>query len=144
MPEVARCVAGALIRAGKGLLVKRSPYARHHPNVWDLIGGHVQDSESLKDALRREALEEVEVEVDIESLRPLGTIHDPVEPAVISVFVVSRWRGKPVNAAPEEHTEIGWFSADELPHSDSSEGHELVVQALTQAMRESAGCGRPD
>ena len=83
----------------------------------------------MEEALRREAFEEVQV--DVESFRLLGMVHDPVEPAEISVFVVSRWSGEPVNAAPEEHTEIGWFSADELPHSESPDGYELVVQALT-------------
>ena len=105
------------------------------------MGGHVEGDESREDALRREALEELQVA--IESFRPIGAIHDPVEPAEISVFVVSRWSGEPVNAAPEEHTEIGWFSADELPGSAALDGNELVVQALTRAMRESARCGHP-
>ena len=134
--EIARCVAGALVRDGKVLLVKRSPQVQHYPCVWDLMGGHVEGDESLEDALRREALEELQVA--IESFRPIGAIHDPVEPAEITVFVVSRWSGEPVNAAPEEHTEIGWFSADELPASAALDGYELVVQALTRAMRESA------
>lgn len=141
MSGPARCVAGALIRDGKVLLVKRSHQVQHHPGAWDLIGGHVEGDESLEDALRREAREELQV--DIESFRRLGTIHDPVEPAEISVFVVFRWSGKPVNAAPEEHSEIGWFSADELPHTESADGYELVMQALTTAVRESARCEAP-
>lgn len=142
MSEVARCVAGALIRNGKVLLVKRSPHVRHYPGVWDLMGGHVEGDESLEDALRREAFEELRVA--IESLQPLATIHDPVEPAEVSVYVVSRWSGEPVNASPDEHSEIRWFSADELPRSAAVDGYGHVVQALTRAMRESAGCGRPD
>ena len=105
------------------------------------MGGHVEGDESLEDALRREAFEELQVA--IESLHPLGTIHDPVEPAEVSVYVVSRWSGEPVNASPDEHSEIRWFSADELPRSAALDGYERVVQALTQAMRDSAGCGPP-
>ena len=59
--EIARCVAGALVRDGKVLLVQRSPQVRHYPGVWDLMGGHVEGDESLEDALRREALEELQV-----------------------------------------------------------------------------------
>ena len=59
------------------------------------------------------------------------------QPADISVFVVFRWSGEPVNAAPEEHTEIRWFLANELPRTESADGHELVIQALTTAVRES-------
>ncbi len=105
------------------------------------MGGHVEGDESLEDALRREAFEELQVA--IESLHPLGTIHDPVEPAEVGVYVVSRWSGEPVNASPDEHSEIRWFSADELPRSAALDGYERVVQALTQAMRDSAGCAPP-
>ena len=137
--SIARCVAGALIRDGKVLLVKRSLQVRHYPGVWDLMGGHVEGDESLEDALRREAFEELQVE--IESFRPVGTIHDPVEPAEVSVYVVSRWSGDPFNAAPDEHSEIRWFSADELPRTAAVDGYDHVVRALRRAMRESARCG---
>ena len=118
-----------MVRSGKVLLVRRSPHARHYPDVWDLFGGHVEAGESLEEALRREAREELGVEVD--SFYPLGTVHDPVEPADITIFAVDAWRGAPFNAAPDEHSAIGWFSADELPHSSGLEAYRrLVVQAL--------------
>ena len=126
---VARCVAGALIGDGKVLLVKRSPEMRFYPDVWDLFGGHVEGGESSEDALRREAMEELQVE--LESFHLLGTIHDPVEPAEIMVFAVTAWKGEPINAAPDEHTQIGWFPADGLPCSDGLDAYrELVVQAI--------------
>ena len=128
---VSRCVAGAIVSDGKVLLVRRSPAARHYPDVWDLFGGHVEAGESLDEALRREAREELGVE--IESFHPLGAVHDPVEPADITIFTVTAWKGEPVNAAPNEHSEIGWFSADELPHSSGLETYRtLVLQALAQ------------
>ena len=131
-PPIAQCVAGALINDGKVLLVKRSPQGRFYPDVWDLFGGHIGGEESSEDALRREALEELQVE--IESFHLLGTIHDPVEPAEIMVFAVSTWKGEPVNAAPDEHSQIGWFSADGLPRSEGLDAYrELVVQAIARS-----------
>lgn len=127
--SVARCAAGALIRDGKVLLVKRAPNMQSYPGVWDLFGGHIEGDESPEDALRREAMEELGVE--IESFHPLGTIHDPVEPAEVMVFAVTAWNGEPVNAAPDEHTDIGWYSADELPASDGLDGYrQMVVRAI--------------
>ena len=118
-----------MVRRGRVLLVRRSPQARHYPDVWDLFGGHVEAGESLEEALRREAHEELGVEIGYS--RPLGAVHDPVEPADITVFVVLAWDGEPVNAAPEEHSEIGWFSLSELPDSSGPEGYRrLVMQAL--------------
>ena len=126
---IARCVTGALVRDGKVLLVKRAPHMRFYPGVWDLFGGHIERDESPEDALRREAMEELGIE--IESFHLLGTHQDPVEPAEVMVFAVTAWKGEPVNAAPDEHTDIGWYSADELPASDGLDGYrELVVRAI--------------
>ena len=123
------CVAGAVIRDDTVLLVHRSPSARFWPDVWDLFGGHVNEGESLEEALQREAREELGIEVL--ALRWLGQIYDPVEPAVVHAYAVSSWEGEPVNAAPGEHTEIHWFSAEELPESEALEGYgALVVTAL--------------
>ena len=118
-----------MVRRGRVLLVRRSPQARHYPDVWDLFGGHVEAGESLEEALRREAREELGVEV--ESFHSLGTVYDPVEPAEVTVFAVVAWRGEPVNAAPDEHSTIGWFSLNELPDSSGLEAYRrLVIQAL--------------
>ena len=126
--QITRCVAGALIHDGKILLVRRSPQRRFYPDVWDLFGGHIEGEESAEDALRREALEELRVE--IESFRVLGTIHDPVESAEITVFAISEWKGEPVNAAPDEHIEISWFEAERLPCSIALDSYgELAIQA---------------
>ncbi|MXY21034.1 MAG: NUDIX domain-containing protein [Dehalococcoidia bacterium] len=126
--QIARCVAGALICDSKILLVRRSPQRRFYPGVWDLFGGHIEGEESAEDALRREALEELLVQ--IESFRVLGTIYDPVESAEIIIFAISEWRGEPVNAAPDEHSEISWFEAERLPCSIALNSYgELAVQA---------------
>lgn len=52
------CVAGAVVRGGKVLLVHRSPSARYYPDAWDLFGGRVNSGETLAEALRHEAREE--------------------------------------------------------------------------------------
>ena len=89
-PSPARCVAGALIRDDEILLVKRSLQASYYPGVWDRFGGHVEKDETVRDALHREAVEELQVR--IERFQPLGSAHDPVEPADITVFAVWEWK----------------------------------------------------
>ncbi len=127
--EAVRCVAGALISDGKILLVKRSPRSRFYPNVWDLFGGHVEGTEALEDALRREAFEELQVKIG--DFRMIGTIYDPVEPAEVSVFVVSGWAGEPTNAAPDEHSEIRWFATGKMPISIALDGYgDLINRAM--------------
>ena len=124
-----RLVVGALIRRGRVLLVRRAPTRRFYPDMWDLFGGHVEAGESAEDALRREGREELGV--DVESFELLGTDWDPVEQVGYAVFSVSSWSGEPVNAAPHEHTAIGWFSADALPRSAALDHvRELLVPAM--------------
>jgi 8-oxo-dGTP pyrophosphatase MutT (NUDIX family) len=60
--QIARTVGALFIGADdKVLLGLRAPTKKAWPNHWDTIGGHVEDGESLGEALVREAREEVGV-----------------------------------------------------------------------------------
>lgn len=102
----------ALVMDAKILLAHRHPRRRWYPNCWDLIGGHIEAGESPEQALRRECREEIAV--DLLKMRPLEiNLCDPnLEP---HAFLVTDWRGTPVNATPEEHDALEWFSLSDLP-----------------------------
>ena len=48
----------------------------------------------------------------------IGRHHDAVEATsrdvTLTVYIVRSWVGEPVNRAPSEHQEIGWFTAASL------------------------------
>ncbi|MCE2464703.1 MAG: NUDIX hydrolase [Dehalococcoidia bacterium] len=121
------CVAGILAKDGNVLLVYRAPWLRFFPKAWDLFGGHVNDGESLEDALRREATEELGIKV-LDCVW-LEQIADPIEPATIHVYAVRVWEGEPTNMAPEEHTEVRWFNAPELPESEALDAYRPLLMA---------------
>ncbi len=101
----------ALVRDGKVLLGHRHPLRRWYPGCWDLIGGHVETGESPEQALRRECREEIAVE--LVKIRPVPI--DLADPGLEThAFLVTDWRGTPVNAAPEEHDALDWFSLSDL------------------------------
>ncbi|MEU8816898.1 NUDIX domain-containing protein [Actinoplanes sp. NPDC048796] len=127
-------VAGALVRAGRVLLVHRSPSRHAYPDVWDLAGGHVEPGEAELAALAREMREELGVRIAAASAVRLCRLEaDGGWGAIrLSAWMVGEWSGTPANAAPEEHDEIGWFRPEELPPL----AHDLVRQALLQAMRD--------
>lgn len=110
--EAEKVVVGMLRDGDRLLLGHRHPDRASFPNVWDLPGGHVDEGETLWEALRREMDEELGIRVeratDLASLR-LGLFD-------LTFFVVDEWRGVPRNTAPDEHDELRWVSIENLHH----------------------------
>lgn len=130
-------VVGALIREGRVLLVHRGPGKRAYPNVWDLPGGVVEAGETEAVALARELHEELGVHVGTTSSSPLCrlSVRPAGEPVLLSAWLVHDWQGTPVNAAPEEHDDLGWFDLETLPPL----AHERVRSTLSAAARPRRG-----
>jgi 8-oxo-dGTP diphosphatase len=119
----------AFVRDGLLLLVHRNPARRWYPDCWDLVGGHVDPGESAHDAVRRECLEELGVHVQDAVPIPM-TISDPN--LAVHAFLVTRWDGEPVNAAPEEHDDLRWFRPEEL--GDLKLAHAASLPSLLSAV----------
>ena len=121
-------VVGALVRAGRVLLVHRRPDKHAYPDLWDLPGGLREPGESELDALERELGEELGVQVTTGTATHLARLRigTPDNPAVVSAWLVRDWRGTPANVAPEEHDDLAWFDLDALP----PEPHVLARTAL--------------
>lgn len=102
-------VVAAVIERGGRYLVCRRPEEKRHGGLWEFPGGKVGEGESRLDAVRRE----LDEELGLETTR-LGEVLfsavDEGSPFVID-FVRVRTRGEPVL---HEHTELGWFTPDEL------------------------------
>lgn len=119
----------ALVRDGLVLLAHRHPSRRWYPDCWDLVGGHVELGESPLQAVIRECLEEIGVR-----------IHDPVPfPIAISdptlemhAFLVTRWEGEPVNAAPAEHDDLQWFRPHDL--ADLKMADPVSISSILRAV----------
>jgi ADP-ribose pyrophosphatase YjhB (NUDIX family) len=138
MPEI---VLGALVRAGRVLLVHRDPRRRVSPDVWDLPGGHVEAGETELAALAREMHEELGVHMTTGSAEHLCRWETAREGESVrfSAWLVREWQGTPTNTAPEEHDAIGWFQPEEVPPL----AHAPSGAALVEAMRDTRAPGPP-
>jgi 8-oxo-dGTP diphosphatase len=123
-------VGGLLLRHGRTLLCRRAAHRSWYPGVWDLAGGHVQPGESPPAALVRELSEELGIVV----AEPAGPERARITTSEFDmrVWVVDRWTGNIVNAAPDEHAEVRWFAADELADLDLA--HASYLALLTGAL----------
>ena len=104
-----------LFGGGRILLGRRSPHRRAYAGRWDVIGGHVEDGETMDEALRRELAEEIAV-------MPLAwerlcTVLDQGPQArgeaTYHMHLVRSWTGEGPRMANREHSELGWFLIEE-------------------------------
>ncbi len=121
------------MRDGLVLMVHRHPMRRAYPDCWDLVGGHIDSGESSYRAVSRECREELGVYIHDPLPIPM-TVSDPT--LDMHAFLVTRWEGEPVNAAPDEHDDLRWFPprdlADlKLAHAASLSGIVSAVQVAT-------------
>lgn len=123
----------ALVRDGLVLLVHRHPSRRRYPDCWDLVGGHVESGELPHQAVSRECLEELRVHVHDPVPIPM-TVSDPT--LDMHAFLVTRWDGEPVNAAPEEHANLRWFRPSDL--ADLKMAHPASLSNIQSALQVAA------
>ena len=104
-----------LKRDGRILLGRRAAHRKAYPLCWDVIGGRVEDGETLEEALHRELGEEIGI-VPL-SHEPLGSVVDngPRErgEAIYHMYLVQAWTGGEPAMTNNEHTELAWFTIEE-------------------------------
>ena len=117
MDQLARTVGALFIRPdGTVLLGLRAPSKKVWPGHWDTIGGHVEEGESLDEALIREIREETGVTAT--RFRLIATVRERQPErygdALHHVYAVTDWHGGEPAKVCDEHTELKWFGVSEM------------------------------
>ncbi|WP_328328447.1 NUDIX hydrolase [Kribbella sp. NBC_00382] len=124
-----------LVRDGLVLLVHRHPSRRWYPDSWSFsAGGHVETGELPHQAVTRECLEELGVQVHDPVPVPM-TINDPT--LDVQAFLITHWDGEPFNAAPEEHDDLRWYRPSDL--ADLKMAHPESLPTLLNAIQTATG-----
>ena len=79
--------------------------------------GHVDANESMKNAICREAKEELGIDVKEEDLEFVCMIHKNTNGCIYynGYFKANKWSGEPVINEPKKNEELKWFNINELP-----------------------------
>ncbi len=121
-----------IIKDGMTLLAKRQ--GSHAEGCYGSLGGHVQFGESPVEAVKREALEELGIEignvvfVSCTNMRKYGKHYIDVS------FVAEITSGEPIIMEPHKIESIGWFPLDNLP-SPLFEPVRIALEAVRTGNR---------
>lgn len=101
----------------KVFLPKRALTKKFLPGVYELPGGHIDFGEEIEIGLKREIIEEFGMNIKISDPFYVFTYINEIKKShSIEVIYLAKFT-KPINNIkinPEDHSEYGWFSKDEI------------------------------
>jgi len=109
-PVISPAIIVAVEREGRILLGRSSHFPKGRYSV---LAGFVEPGESLEEAVRREVLEEVSVEVD--HIAYFGSQPWPFPHSIMLGFT-ARWKSGEIIIDNNEIEDAGWYSPDEIPN----------------------------
>jgi len=105
-----------LIKEGK-ILLSRRYNTGYFDNYYSFPAGHLEGEETFKQAMVREAKEEIGIDLDTADLELVHTMNRkiPGNGRVDFFFMSKRWRGEPQIVELEKCDDLGWFKLNNLP-----------------------------
>ncbi len=127
-----------LLRDQDRILLQLRRNTGYMDGYWAMAAaGHIESGESAIEAVRREAKEEVDIDIAAEDLEPLCTMHrtqpltGPTSERVDFFFQCRSWIGTPRVAEPDKSDGIEWFDIANPP--ERTVAHEALVIAKLAA-----------
>jgi 8-oxo-dGTP diphosphatase len=118
-------IVGAAIVRGATLLAQQRAWPADAAGQWELPGGRVEPGESEVDALRRECVEELDVEISVGDR--VGPDVDLPGGKVLRIFAAGLADGEP---RPVEHLELRWLTSAQLTTVDWLPADRLLIPDL--------------
>ncbi|MBI3190578.1 NUDIX domain-containing protein [archaeon] len=105
-----------LIKDNKILLLRRFN-TDFEDGKYGLVAGHVEDNETFRQALAREAFEESGIRINTSDMDIVHVMHrkGPSDIGVDVFITPQKIDGTPRNTEPHKCDDIGWFDLDNLP-----------------------------
>ncbi len=118
-------VTCALIIQNKKLLIAQNNSDSDHPFQWEFPGGKTRNMETSEDAVKREILEELEIEIEIREKMNSVKFDYGFKQIVLIPFLCSIKKGE---IKLNEHKAFKWISITELGEIDFSGADRKLVQ----------------
>ena len=120
-------VAVGVIKRGEMIFVSQRGESLHQGGKWEFPGGKRETDESIEQALCRELLEEINIQV--RNQQPLMVIeHDYGDKKVrLDVRIVEDFAGEPCH---QENQQACWVAISELHNYEFPAANKPIVEAL--------------
>jgi len=102
-----------IIQDGKTLLAKRM--GSHAEGYYGSLGGHVEFGETPVEAVKREALEELGIEIGNVKFATCTNMMKYGKHYVDISFTAEILNGEPTICEPDKIAHVGWYDLDNLP-----------------------------
>lgn len=115
---------------GQILLMRRSAGSKTFPNCWGHVAGWMEWGETVEEALKREVMEEIGVEIEV--LRFTGRYYDtknrhPTKTSVCLPHICRIKSGEPKVNQEEEVRDVRWFDPEEIHDLDMAYDHKQML-----------------
>jgi 8-oxo-dGTP diphosphatase len=127
METAVEVVCALVLRDGDILMGERKPH-KVYPLHWEFPGGKIEPGETPLEALRRELLEELDIEIEFaeEWMRETNTYSNGMTYDV-RYFLIREWSGEIINL---EFNRILWVSREVLPDLIHLSGNKNIIERL--------------
>ena len=104
------CADCVFVNDGKILLLKRN--VEPFKYCWHVVGGHVEDDETLRDALKREYKEETNLDIDVGNIIDYRIENTDDRTKIIVILEIAHANGQ--IKLNHENDDFGWFAKTPL------------------------------
>lgn len=119
-----------LIKDEKILLLRRFNTGYEDGN-YSVCAGHIDENEVYYEAMKREAKEEIGIDINDNQLKPVQVMHrKSTEERVDYFFAAGEWQGEIKNMEPDKCDELRWVDLSDLPSNTISYVRYAIKQYL--------------
>ena len=121
MPEAHRPYSASylVVQKDQKVLLMERKNTGFADGMYSLVAGHVDRGENYRQAMIREAREEIGIELSEDDLETVTVMHRRSEGRIyVDIFFRNKkWSGDVENREPEKCSELSWFEIGDLPEN---------------------------
>lgn len=121
-------VVGAIIKDGDKYLIGQRPAHKSQGGLWEFMGGKIEPGETPEEALKRECLEELALEIENERIID-SVVHEYPEKTIRLTLSECNPKNGSVPQALE-HQEIRWVTVDQMGMLEFAPADQELIDKL--------------